>query len=88
MTKLAGSRLNPMPEHRDHTAAIHLDASDASELAEMLTFLSDWLDGHDTEFLAASLRRFVGTTGYELAELQADLDRFADLLSERELEQP
>ena len=48
----------------------HAQHVDVSPLAEILTFHSDWLDGQDTDLLATSLRRFVDTTGYDLAELQ------------------
>lgn len=71
-----------MPEHRTRPAAIRLDAGDAIELAQLLDFLGDWCKGHDAELLAASLSRFVGATGYGLAELQADLARFAFLLGQ------
>jgi hypothetical protein len=70
-----------MPERSDTTATIHLTIDDALELAELLTFLSDWLDSPDTDLLAASLHRFAGTAGYDLADLQIDLDRFAAQLS-------
>ncbi|MGH3686676.1 MAG: hypothetical protein ACRDRU_15950 [Pseudonocardiaceae bacterium] len=69
-----------MPEDRGRPAVIRLDAGDAIELAQLLGFLGDWFDGHDAELLTASFSRFVGATGYELAELQADLARFASLL--------
>lgn len=47
----------------------------------MLTFISDWLEGRDTDhLLAASLRQFVGADGYELDALRSDLARFAFLL--------
>lgn len=59
-----------------------LDAAEAGELAEMLTFCGDWLAGPDRDLLAASLRRFAGTGGYELPALQADLARFAFLLGD------
>jgi hypothetical protein len=59
-----------------------LDPEDAIELVEMLTFISDWFDGHDAELLAASFRRFMGTSGYEFDELHADIDRFAFLLGD------
>jgi len=71
-----------MTNHPDHAGGVHLAAEDAAELGQLFTFLSDWLDGHDTELLAASFRRFMGTTGYDLAELQADVDRFAFLLGD------
>jgi hypothetical protein len=64
-----------MPPHD-----LRLDATDAAELGELLTFLSDWLNGTDSNQLAASLHRFVGTTGYDLTELRTDLARFAFLL--------
>jgi hypothetical protein len=48
---------------------MRLDLGDAAELDEPLTFLGDWLDDTDRPALAASLRRFVGTEGYDLAEL-------------------
>ncbi|HZS22548.1 MAG TPA: hypothetical protein VFA63_16390 [Pseudonocardiaceae bacterium] len=57
-----------------------LNATDAAELSELLTFLSDWLDSTDSNQLAASLQRFVGTTGYNLTELHTDLARFTFLL--------
>ena len=69
-----------MPEHRDTAESIHLPTDDALGLAELLTFLSDWFKDPDAGLLAASLRRFVGTTGYELTDLQTDLDRFATQL--------
>jgi len=45
-----------------------------------LEFLGDWLDGSDSTLLAASLQRFVGTTGDDLNELRTDLARFTFLL--------
>ncbi len=68
-----------MPE-QIHGAS--LDIAEAGELAEMLTFCAGWLAGPDHDVLAASLRRFVGTDGYELPALQADLARFAFLLGD------
>jgi hypothetical protein len=68
-----------MPD-RDRTAGIRLDLDDAAELAKLLLFLGGWFDGPDAELLAASLRRFVGTTGYGIDELQADIGSFAVLL--------
>lgn len=59
---------------------VNLDTADAVELAELLGFLSDWLTGADRDRLDASLRRFVGTAGYDVAELRGDLDRFVFLL--------
>lgn len=60
---------------------IRLDAADANELAELLAFLADWLS-HDDERFAASLRGYVGTSGYDIATLRSDLARFAFLLGD------
>lgn len=59
---------------------MELVAEDAVELTEMLSFIRDWLGGTDAEMLAASFRRFMGTDGYDLAELRSDLARFTFLL--------
>jgi hypothetical protein len=56
-----------------------LDAGDAVELGEMLEFLGEWLVC-DRSRLADSLGRFVGSDGYDIDELHADLSRFAFLL--------
>jgi len=56
-----------------------LDTGDATELAELLQFLNDWF-ASDRADLDASLTRFVGTRGYDLQQLRADLDRFTFLL--------
>lgn len=62
-------------------ADVRVDGADAAELAELLAFISDWLDtGGDAELLEASLARFVGSSAYDLAELRADLARFVLLL--------
>ncbi len=64
---------------------VRLDATDAMELAEILLFVRNWL-ARDTHVLAPSLAHFVGiedidgVTGYDLAQLRADLTRFAFLL--------
>lgn len=57
-----------------------LALTDAMQLGELLTFLHDWLNGPDSSTLATSMRRFVGTDGYDLDELRRDLARFAFLL--------
>jgi hypothetical protein len=54
---------------------VHLDSVDATELAEMLTFIDQWLTGPDHAQLTASLRRFVGIDGYNLTQLRTDLAR-------------
>jgi hypothetical protein len=59
---------------------ITLDLSDAAELAEMLTFLADWLTGSQEQALAGSLTTFAGHPAYNTETLRADLHRFAFLL--------
>jgi len=59
---------------------INLDLSDAIELAELLTFLADWIFGSQHQTLADSLTAFVGHRGYHLDELAANLHRFVFLL--------
>jgi hypothetical protein len=66
---------------------VHLNLADAAELAEMLTFISHWLGGTDHAQLAASSGRFIGTQGYDLAELRTDLARFTFLLGHDDGEQ-
>ena len=59
---------------------IRLDLADAAELAEMLTFLADWLAGSHKPVLEQSLAAFVGHPAYTTEILRADLHRFAFLL--------
>jgi hypothetical protein len=59
--------------------AIPLDVSDAIELAELLQFLSDWLES-DRATLTASLARFVGSQTYGPSSLGDDFARFRFLL--------
>jgi hypothetical protein len=59
---------------------IALDTGDAAELAEMLTFLADWLSGRQKPALEESLAAFVGHPAYNTDALRADLNRFAFLL--------
>ena len=66
---------------------VHLDHADAAELAEMLTFISQWLAGQDQAQLSASLHRFVGVEGYDLTTLRTDLARFTFLLGHDDGEQ-
>ena len=56
-----------------------LDPGDAVELGEMLEFLREWLVC-DHSRMADSLRRFVGSDGYDIDQLHADLSRFGFLL--------
>ncbi len=60
--------------------AITLDPGDAAELAEMLSFLADWLAGSQQHVLAGSLAAFVGHPAYNADALRADLHRFVFLL--------
>jgi hypothetical protein len=59
---------------------ITLDLSDAAELAEMLTFLADWLSGSQKQVFADSPAAFVGNTAYTTDALRADLHRIVFLL--------
>jgi hypothetical protein len=59
---------------------ITLDTADAAELAEMLSFLADWLSGSQKQTLADSFAAFVGHPAYDTDALRADLHRFAFLL--------
>jgi hypothetical protein len=65
---------------------VKLDAADAAELAEMLQFLSQWLD-RDPARLGASLEHFVGHPAYGLTQLRGDLERFVFLLGGSDGEQ-
>jgi hypothetical protein len=56
------------------------DLSDAAELAEMLTFLTDWLSGSQKQALANSFAAYVGHPAYNTDTLCADLRRFVFLL--------
>ena len=66
---------------------VHLESVDAAELAEMLTFIDQWLTGPDHAQLTASLARFVGVDGYNLTQLRTDLARFTFLLGHDDGEQ-
>jgi hypothetical protein len=59
---------------------IRLQLDDAVELAELLTFLADWLTSSQRHTLAESLTAFVGHKSYEIDELHTDLHRFVFLL--------
>jgi hypothetical protein len=58
---------------------VNLELSDAVELAELLTFLADWLSGSQQHTLA-DITTFVGHPGYPIDQLAADLHRFVFLL--------
>ncbi len=59
---------------------VELAPGDAAELAELLTFLADWIGGDRTTTLNDSLAAFVGHIGYDIDTLRADLHRFVFLL--------
>lgn len=69
----------PVDPHR--AGGISLDAADAMELVQMLTFVGDWLDSSDKPVLDASLQRFA-YAAYDIADLRTDLARFAFLLGD------
>jgi hypothetical protein len=56
-----------------------INTGHAAELAEILQFLADWIAA-DREHLDTSLAEFIGSRGYHLNELPADLHRYAFLL--------
>jgi hypothetical protein len=60
-------------------SSMPLDAGDATELAELLEFLGDWLES-DHDNLAGSLARFIRSTAYGPASLREDFARFGFLL--------
>jgi hypothetical protein len=55
---------------------VKIDLDDAVEIAETLTFLTDWLSGSQHNVLADSLTAFVGDVHYDIVQLAADLHRF------------
>jgi hypothetical protein len=59
---------------------IRVETSDATELADLLTFLAAWLSSTQRHHLADSLTAFVGNKHYTITELVADLHRFVFLL--------
>jgi hypothetical protein len=63
-----------------------LDAGDAAELAEMLSFLSQWL-ARDPARLGASLEDFAGNPAYGIQHLRDDLGRFVFQLGGSDEEQ-
>jgi len=66
---------------------VHLDLADATELAEMLTLINQWLGGVDHAPLAAPFGRFIGTDGPDLAELRTDLAHTTFLIGHNDGEQ-
>ena len=66
---------------------VQLAAVDAAELAEMLTFLAEWLSSSQKPALASSLAAFAGHPAFTTETLCADLHRFAFLLGETDGEE-
>ena len=66
--------------------SLTLHAGDAAELAEMLSFLGQWL-ARDPGRLGTSLEEFVGNPAYGIQHLRDDLDRFIFLLGGSDGEQ-
>jgi hypothetical protein len=59
---------------------ITLDPVDAAEIAETLTFLTQWLSSSHKHALAKSFTAFVGHPAYNTGTLCTDLHRFVFLL--------
>ena len=59
---------------------INLEPSDAVEVAELLTFLTDWFTGSQRQTLADSLSAYVGNAALGVDALATDLHRFVFLL--------
>jgi hypothetical protein len=58
---------------------LRLDLTDATELAETLQLITDWLN-HDPDRLNTSLTQFIGHPAYNTSHLAHDLHRFTFLL--------
>jgi hypothetical protein len=58
-----------------------IDSADVLELVEILGLLRGWFT-RDRETLDRSLVAFIGSPGYDLADLLRDLDRFRFLLGD------
>jgi len=64
-----------------------LDVTDATELAELLQFLSGWL-ARDPARLGAFLEDVAGHPAYGISQLRQDLERFVFLLGGSDGEPP
>jgi hypothetical protein len=62
--------------------------ADATELAETLTFLADWLSGSQQPALAQSPATFAGHPAHGIGTLRADLHRLVFLLGVSDGEEP
>ena len=65
---------------------ITLDPADATELAETLTLLTQWLSGSHKHALADSFAAFIGHPAYNTGTLCTDLHRFVFLLGASDAE--
>jgi ParB family chromosome partitioning protein len=75
-TVLGLNQLRPGPHAEPGTS---IGEADHAELAEMLTFIADWLR-HDHDRLEPSLLTFIGNNAYTTSTLRGDLARFTFLL--------
>lgn len=66
---------------------INLDLIDATELAQTLEFIAQWLASSHQDRLADSLAAFVGHDAYDLNALRNDLHRHMLLLGLSDREQ-
>ena len=71
--------MSATPTRKATMPSTSLDTADATELAEMLQFISDWLDT-DPGPLGATMARFVGHPAYRIDALHDHLARFIFLL--------
>lgn len=68
-----------MTQPGDPMPGVTLHPADAGELAEILTFISDWL-ARDPARLQLSLTAIIGHPAYTTQNLRDDLNRFVFLL--------
>jgi hypothetical protein len=66
--------------------SVTLDAGDAAELTEILSFPGQWL-ARDPGRLGASLEEFAGNPAYSIQHLRDDLNRYVFLLGGSDGEQ-
>jgi len=68
-----------MTQPGDPMPGVTLHPADAAELADILTFISDWLE-RDPGLFQPSLTAIIGHPAYTTQNLRDDLDRFVFLL--------
>jgi hypothetical protein len=71
LTRMFRFAFKPQAVHRGGSNAgsqVHLEPVDATDMAEMLTFVSHWLAEPDNAQLTASFGCFTGTDRYDLTE--------------------